>query len=99
MRTSTMAFLFCLTSSIANAQSFQTTKPVICDKPQVILKALTEVYNEKPMWTAKDGGNDSRYSLFVNEKTKDWTLVQMTPDIACILGVGEKSKFYLGTSV
>lgn len=94
-----MAFLFCLTSSIANAQSFQTTKPVICDKPQVILKALIEVYNEKPMWTAKDGNNDSRYSLFVNEETKDWTLVQMTANIACIIGVGEKSKFYLGTSV
>jgi len=87
-----VACLFCLASSIAYAQSFQSNKPIICDETKKIIKALTEAYNEKPIWTAKDLLNDSRYSLFVNPKTGEWTLLQMTPEVSCILGVGTESK-------
>ena len=31
----------------------------------------------------------SRYSLFVNEETKSWTLIQFDDKIACVLGTGE----------
>ena len=93
-----VAFLLSLTSSIANAQSFQADKPVICDDTQKIIKSLTETFKEVPIWTAKDGSTNSRYSLFVNEKTGAWTMLQMTPEVSCILGVGEESKI-IGTSV
>ncbi len=86
-----VAFLLGLTSSIANAQSFQTSKPIICDDTKTIIKSLTENYNEHPVWTAKDLLNDSRYSLFVNPKTGAWTLLQMTPSVTCILGIGDES--------
>lgn len=91
MRYLTLAFLFCLTSSIANAQSFETSKPVICDNTQRVIKVLLEKYNEKPVWAAVNPEDDTRFSLFVNSKTGSWTLLQMTSKIACIIGVGEGS--------
>ena len=54
-----VAFLLGLTSSIANAQSFQSNKPIICDETVKVIKALTETFNEKPIWTAKDLANDN----------------------------------------
>jgi hypothetical protein len=93
-----VAFLLSLNSSIANAQAFQANKPVICDETKKIIKSLTEAFNEKPTWIANDSTSDSRYALFVNEKTGTWTLLQVTPEISCILGVGTESKFHLGTT-
>lgn len=94
MKTSVIvAFLFCLNSSIANAQAFRSDKPVLCDETEKVLKSLSENYNEAPVWTAKDARNDSVYTLFVNSKTNTWTLLQMTPTVSCVLGVGENSKF------
>lgn len=97
MRTLAMAFLFCLTSSIANAQAFQSNKPLICNSTQTIFKALTETYNEKPVWMAK--GENTQFTLFVNKKEDTWTLVQFTPEVACILGVGKESTMLLGEPV
>ncbi len=91
MRKLALAFLLCLTSSIANAQAFEIRKSLICDETQKVVKALAEKFNEKPVWVARDIKDDSKYSLFVNPKTGSWTLLQMTPDVSCILGVGEES--------
>ena len=93
MRTVIAAFLFCLTSSIAYAQAFESSKPVLCDNVQSIIRGLTENYNEKPVWTARNPVDDTRYALFVNAKDGSWTLLQMTTEIACIIGVGQESKF------
>jgi hypothetical protein len=93
MRTVIAAFLFCLTSSIAYAQAFESSKPVLCDNVQSIIRGLTENYNEKPVWTARNPVDDTRYALFVNAKEGSWTLLQMTTEIACIIGVGQESKF------
>lgn len=98
MRTLALAFLFCLTSSIAYAQAFESSKPVLCDNVQSIIRGLTENYNEKPVWTARNPVDDTRYALFVNDRKGTWTLLQMTTEIACIIGVGQESKF-LGDSV
>lgn len=98
MRTLALAFLFCLTSSIAYAQAFESSKPVLCDNVQYIIRGLTENYNEKPVWTARNPVDDTRYALFVNDRKGTWTLLQMTTEIACIIGVGQESKF-LGDSV
>ncbi len=99
MRYIAVAFLFCLSSSIANAQAFQSEKPVICDKTKNVIEFLTSRYNEKPIWTGKDARDETRYSLFVNSKTGSWTLLQMTPEYACLLGIGDNSKLILGASL
>ncbi len=95
MRMLAMAFLFCLSSSIANAQ-FRYDYPVICDNTQKIIESLTTNFKEKASWTGKHIEDNSRYSLWVNEKTGSWTLLKMNPEVACILGVGEESKIMLG---
>lgn len=99
MRSITVAFLFCLTSTIANAQAFQTNKPVICDETKKVISALNEHWNEKLVWAANDGRDQSRYALFVNEKTKTWTMLQLTPEVACVVGVGDKSQMVLGKEI
>lgn len=98
MRKLALAFLLSLTSSLANAQ-FQIEKPVICDSTKKIIEALTQNFYEKPIWTAVDAQDGSRYSLFVNSKTGAWTLLQMNPEVACILGLGEKSQLILDDSI
>jgi len=97
MRTVAVAFLFCLASSIANAQSFQSNKPVVCDNVQKVIKALGENYEEKPIWMAS--GENTKFSLFVNQSTGSWTIIQFTSEVACILGVGNDSKLVLGNPV
>ena len=90
----TVAFLFCLTGSIANAQSdkyVETTKPVVCDDAKKIISGLMQQYGEVPVWTARDAREQSRYLLTVNAKTGSWSLLQYTPEIACVLGVGTES--------
>lgn len=89
-----VAFLFCLTSTIANAQKetyFSAHKEVFCDNAKKVVSALMEKWGELPVWTAKDGQDDTKYLLLVNPKTQSWTLLQFTPEVACILGLGENS--------
>jgi len=93
-----VAFLLSLTSSIANAQ-FQSEKPIICDQTKKIIEALTTNFYEKPIWTAVDAQDGTRYSLFVNSKTGDWTLLQMNPEVACILGIGIESTLLAGETI
>lgn len=99
MRTLALAFLLCLVGSIANAQAFQSRKPVVCDDVKKIIESLNQNFEEKPVWMAKDQSDDTRYSLFVNQKTGSWTLLQFTSTVACILGVGEDSKFIFENSI
>lgn len=97
MRTVAVAFLFCFISSIANAQSFQSNKPVICDNVQKVIKSLGESYEEKPIWAGS--GESTRFSLFINQTTGSWTIIQFTSEFACILGVGHDSKILIGNPV
>jgi hypothetical protein len=75
----------------ASAQLVTVDKPVDCGSVEVLLSGLMySEYKEKPIWVGKD--EQSSYSLFVNEKTKTWTLVQFNEKVACVLGTGEGSK-------
>jgi hypothetical protein len=91
-----VAFLFCLTSTIANAQigpQFrQISKPVLCGPANIVLKALAEEdIDEKPFWIGKDDTEKSDYAVFLNAKTGAFTLLQLGREWACILGIGYKS--------
>lgn len=94
-----VAFLLCLTSQIVNAQAFQAQKPVFCNTTKNMIDYLTERWKEKPMWVSKDSENDSRYVLMVNEETKTWSMIQMTDNVACVIGLGTDSTFILGKKV
>ena len=90
-----VAFLFSFTSSIANAQ-FRYDYPIVCDKTQKLIESLSLNFKEKVSWAGRHVDDDSMYSLWVNERTGSWTLLKMNPEVACILGVGEESKFTIG---
>lgn len=99
MRTLLMAFLFCLISPIANAKPFQLDKPTVCDKTEKVFDSLGNKHKEKPVWIGKDAQNDSGYALFLNEKTRLWTIVQFNESMACVLGIGKESLMYVGKPV
>ena len=93
----TVAFLFCLTSTIANAQigpEFrQIPKTVLCGPTAILLKGLSDPdIDEKPLWIGKSDNNVSDFVVFVNEKTKAFTVVQMSKEVSCIIGIGNSSQ-------
>jgi hypothetical protein len=82
--------LFLLVPSFVWAQGSTTVeKPVVCNWTSVVLDTLREKYQEEPVWLGKDA--KSQYTLFVNQKTGAFTIVQFNNEIACILGAGESS--------
>jgi hypothetical protein len=90
MRQSALAFLFCLTGSVVNAQpAVQLEKPVTCSTFKTVVEQLSGIYGEEPHWNGL--GAQSKYIMFVNPKTQSWTLVEYTDNIACIIGTGERS--------
>ena len=91
MRMLALAFLFCLTGSVANAQSsVQLDKTVTCSTLKMIVEQLTGIYKEEPHWSGVSAY--SKYIMFVNPETRAWTLVEYSDNgVACIIGTGERS--------
>ena len=75
------------------AQTMTVQKPVECVNTETLFQGLIgSDYKEKPSWLGiEPGATLSKYSLFVNEQTKTWTLIQFDAKMACVLGTGEAS--------
>ena len=60
------------------AQTMTVQKPVECVNTETLFRGLiSSDYKEKPIWLGiEPGATLSKYSLFVNEQTKTWTLIQ-----------------------
>jgi len=82
-----------LVAGLVAAQSVTVQKPVKCADTETLFQGLTgSDYKEKPIWWGVEpGASVAKYSLFVNEQTKSWTLIQFDDKIACVLGTGEAS--------
>ena len=75
------------------AETIQIKKPVTCESTPLVFQALFEQAGEKPIWLGQGNGADtSSTTIFANETTKTWTIVQFDKDIACILGSGVSSR-------
>lgn len=73
------------------AQPVTVEKPVVCEKTEKVIETLQNgQYKELPTWIGYD--DKSRYALFVNTKTKTWTIIQFNETIACVVGAGEGSR-------
>ena len=84
-----MAFLFCLTSSIANAQEIiDLTKPMKCSNAQSVMNYFTDIHKEIPVWVGKSIHN-THVALLMNKETRSWTMIEYDDRIACVLGAGE----------
>lgn len=85
-------FSVILTSDVF-AQPVTVQKPVECVDTETLFRGLIgSDYKEKPTWLGiASGATLPKYSLFVNEQTKSWTLIQFNEKISCVLGTGEAS--------
>jgi hypothetical protein len=88
-----LLFLTLLAVGLVAAQSVTVQKPIECVDTALLLRGLSSSdYKENPIWWGTEPGVTlSRYSLFVNEGTKSWTLIQFDEKLACVLGTGESS--------
>jgi hypothetical protein len=93
----TLTFFVCVPTA-ANAQ-FRYDYPIVCDNTQKVIKVLEEDFKEQLSWKGSHASDNSKYSLWINEKTRSWTLLKMTPETTCILGVGDESNSLFGTTV
>jgi hypothetical protein len=80
-------------SSVVVAQSVTVQKPVVCVDTKILLQGLSSSdYKETPVWLGIEPGAEvSKYSVFVNQQTKTWTIIQFNDKIACVLGTGTES--------
>ena len=89
MRSTTMAFLFCLISSIAHAQEIiDLQKPLKCSDAQVVMNYFVDTHKETPVWVGKSVHN-THITLMMNKQTRSWTMIEYDTTIACVLGAGE----------
>jgi hypothetical protein len=91
-----MKYLLLLVVSVIGivaAQPVTVQKPVDCVNTETLFQGLIgSDYKEKPIWLGiQSDAPLPKYSLFVNEQTKTWTLIQFDAKMACVLGTGEAS--------
>jgi len=89
MRNTTMAFLFCLISSIAHAQQIiDLQKPLKCSDAQSVMNYFVDTHKETPVWVGKSV-HDTHITLLTNPATGSWTMIEYGDKIACVLSAGE----------
>ena len=82
-----------LIPTLLAAQPIIIQKPVTCTDTKMLLQGLTSSdYKETAFWLGIEPGAEvSKYSVFVNQQTKTWTIIQFNDKIACVLGTGTES--------
>jgi len=89
MRCTTMAFLFCLISSIAHAQQIiDLNKAMKCSDAQIVMNYFVDTHKETPVWVGKSVHN-THITLLMNRETRSWTMIEYDSRLACVLGAGE----------
>ena len=64
-----------------------------CDQTATIISFLRKEHRESPILFGKASDmGDSTMSLWVNKKTKSWTILATKDKITCIVGWGEEFK-------
>ena len=87
-----VAFLFCLISTIANAEPFKISRPALCEKANTVLKELTEKFGEKPVWQGKN--NQGLFTLILlNPNSETWSVIITDGEFACVIDSGTR---YIG---
>ena len=100
-----MKYLLLLALLIPNllvAQPLTIQKPVTCVDTKMLLQGLTSSdYKETAFWLGIEPGAEvSKYSVFVNQQTRTWTIIQFNDKIACVLGTGtESTQIFSGPKV
>jgi hypothetical protein len=95
MLKSSVAFLFCLVSTIVNAQTslIASQKSVLCGSNEDILAVLASPdVDEKPIWIGRRDDGKTDFVVFLNFRTSAFTILEMSQNATCVLGIGMKSE-------
>jgi hypothetical protein len=89
-KTAALAFLFCLISTIADAQIFESKKNITCGNTKFMLKGFAgEEINEHPIWVGTTEETKTRTVILVNKNTQTWSVIQLDDKVTCVLSTGE----------
>ena len=91
-----------LIPALGSAQPIVIQKPVTCTDTKALLQGLSgSDYKETPMWLGIEPGAEvPKYSVFVNQQTRTWTIIQFNDQLACVLGTGtDSTQIFTGPKV
>lgn len=96
MKKTIIALFLCISTTVSaqTIQLFELTRSMRCAAVETLIAHLMETYGEKVVWVGKDRNNGTYVSLYKNEATGTWTMIQYDTRNGCVLGVGE-----LGTPI
>ena len=80
----------CLISPIAYSE--EVYKPVDCYPIKKLFDTIKEKYDEKLYMILDTEDNNIKIALTINQETKNWTLVEYSRTIGCIIGTGNSYK-------
>jgi len=91
MKKTIIALFLCIstTASAQTIQPFELTRQMKCAPVEALITHLMEVYGEKVVWLGRDRNNGTYVSLYKNEATGTWTMIQYDNRTGCVLSVGE----------
>lgn len=78
--------LLAVSLTIQAQEAATVEKPVLCAPTNPVLEKITKTYLEVPIWNGTLA--KSNVTLFVNQQTKTWTLLQWNSAFACAIDAG-----------
>ncbi len=72
----------------AQQGAVRVDKPVICFDSKTTIEELQKEWKEIPFWGSVLE-DKSKIALFINPKTKSWTILQWNDKVACVIEAGE----------
>ena len=96
MKKTIIALFLCISTTVSaqTLQLFELTRQMRCAAVDTLIAHLMEAYGEKVVWVGKDRNNGTYVSLYKNEATGTWTMIQYDTRTGCVLSAGE-----LGTPI
>ncbi len=96
MKKTIIALFLCISTTVSaqTIQLFELTRQMRCAPVEALMAHLMAEYGEKVVWVGKDRNNGTYVSLYKNEATGTWTMIQYDSRTGCVLNAGE-----LGTPI
>ena len=91
MKKTIIALFLCISTSVFSQSTdfFELTKAMKCTATDKLMSHLASEFGEKLTWAGKETRTGTYLSLFKNELTGTWTMIQYDGRTGCILGAGE----------
>ena len=96
MKKTIIALFLCISTTVSaqTIQLFELTRSMRCAAVDTLIAHLMAEYGEKVVWVGKDRNNGTYVSLFKNEATGTWPMIQYDNRTGCVLSARE-----LGTPI